>query len=146
MKIRKLGYTLALILLSSDSISSIMASAFYDEFAELNPLYKFLGDLNPLYLYLVVGLVMVIVLISFLTALSWTDRSDVARRGVVILSDFCAVYLLTVGLLTIPHNTLVLIGSPGIIVSTKMLQRLKAASVILAGIIVVILDRRRLVG
>jgi hypothetical protein len=146
MKIRKVAYTLAIILLCYDSISTIMASAFYDEFAELNPLYNFLGDRNPQYLYLVVALVLVIVILSFLTALSWTDRPELSRRGFVILGDFFAVYLLAIGLLAIPHNTLVLIGSPGIILSTNMLQRLRAASVVIAGIIVVILDRRRFSG
>lgn len=145
MKIRRLGYTFALLLLCYDSIATLVASAFYDEFEELNPLYNFLGDLNPLYLYLVLASVMVIVLTSFLIALSWTDRPEVSRRGFVILCDFCAVYLLMVGVLAIPHHTLVLSGSSGIISSTKTLHSLRVASVILAGIIVVILDRRRFV-
>jgi len=146
MKIRKWAYTLALILLTYDSISTIIASAFHEEFTDLNPLYDFLGKQNPHYLLMVVALVMVIVIISFLTALSCTDRPELSRRGFVILGDFFAVYLLIIGLIALPHNTMVLIGSPGIVVSTEMLHSLRAASVVIAGIIVVILDRKRFSG
>ena len=146
MKIRKAAYTLAIILLSYDSISTIVASAFYDEFAELNPLYNLLEEQNPQYLYIMVASVIVFVIISFLTALSWIDRPELSRRGFVILGDFFAVYLIILGLLAIPHTTLVLLGSRGIIVSTEMLHSVRAASVIIAVIVVLILDRKRFSG
>ncbi len=140
MKMRKIAYSLAVVILSYDSISTMIASVLYGGFTELNPLYDFLGQKNPIYVCIVMAMVIVILIIAFRTALSGIESPELSRKGLVILCDFFALYLLIIGSIAIPNNTMVLFGSQGIILSSKMLHIQKVASALITGIIVVIVD------
>ena len=148
MKIRKGAYALAIVFLSYDSISTLIASALYGWFTDLNPLYKLLGQMNPDYVCILMVVVLVALTSAFLTALSAVERSDhrLSRRGLVILCDFFAVYLLIIGLISIPHNTMVLIGAQGIVSSPERLHSLKVAAVVIAGLVVLMADWRSLLS
>ena len=144
MNIRKFAYPLAILVLCYDSISTLIASVRYGQFADLNPLYNFLGQKNPMYVYIVMALVLVILIPAFLTALSSIESPKLSRIGLVILCDFLAVYLLIIGSIAIPHNTMILFGSHGIVLSSEMLHILKLTSASIAGGIVVRVDWNRL--
>ena len=140
MNIRKFAYLLAVVILSYDSVSTMMASMLYGGLADLNPLYNFLWHKNPNYVCIVMAIVIVILVIAFLTALSCIESQKLSKKGLVILCDFFAVYLLNIGLIAVLHNTLVLFGLPGIVLTSKMLHSLKVASTLIAGVTVVIVD------
>lgn len=146
MKIRKSAYALAIVMLSYDSISTLIASALHSGFADLNPLYNLLGQMNPYYVCILMAVEIVAFIIAFLTALSSVERPDpgLSRIGLIILCDFFAVYLLIIGSIAVPHNTMVLFGSHGIVSSQETLHSLKLASVLIAGLVVVIADWRSL--
>lgn len=137
---RGYAYSLAVVILSYDSISTMIASVLYGGFTDLNPLYNFLGQKNPNYVCIVMAMVIVILIIAFRTALSCIESPELSRKGLVIFCDFFTVYLLIIGSIAIPHNTMVLFGSQGIVLSSKMLHIQKVASALITGIIVVIAD------
>ena len=49
MNTRKLAYALAVIMLSYDVLSTLIVSKQHGWFAELSPLYNFLGQMNANY-------------------------------------------------------------------------------------------------
>lgn len=142
MKIRKFVYLLAVVMLGYDSISTLIAYAVYGAFSDLNPLYNFLVQKNPAYVCIMMTFVIVILIFSFLTALSCigSQSQKVSSKGLVILCDFFASYLLLIGSIAVPHNTMVLFGSYGMVLTSEMLRNLKVASALIAGVVVIIVD------
>ena len=55
---------------------------------------------------------------------------------VITLCDFAAVYLLIFESVAIPHNTMVLFGSYGIVPSSEMFIIPEIASALIAGVVV----------
>jgi len=144
MNIRKIAYSLAITMLCYDSISTLIASVLYGGFADLNPLYNLLGQKSPNYVCILMAIVIVILILAFRTALSCIESPKLSRKSLVIFCDFFAVYLLIIGSIAIPHNTMVLFDSQGIVLTLKMLQVLKVASVLITGIIVIVVNWRSL--
>ncbi len=145
MNVRKIAYSLAIVTLCYDSISTLIASELFGRFADLNPLYNFLWQKNPNYVCILMAVVIVILILAFRTARSCIKSPKLSRKSLVILCDFFAVYLLIIGSIAIPHNTLVLLGSQeGIVLSSKMLHILKVASVVITGIIVIVINWKSL--
>jgi len=142
MNTRKIAYSIAIVMLCYDSISTMIASVLYGRFADLNPLYNLLGQKSPDYVCILMVIVIVILILAFRTALSGIESPELSRKSLVIVCDFFAVYLLIIGSIAIPHNTMVLFGSPGIVLSSKMLQVLKVASAVITGIIVIVVNWR----
>ncbi|MCD6513307.1 MAG: hypothetical protein J7L07_00110, partial [Candidatus Odinarchaeota archaeon] len=62
----------------------------------------------------------------------------------ILCCDFFAVYLLIFEAIAVPHNTLVLFGSYGIVLSSEMFLVQEIASALIAGVIVVVVDWKRL--
>jgi len=63
-----------------------------------------------------------------------------------LLCDFFAVYLLIFESIAVPHDTMVLFGSYGIVLSSKIFIIQEIASAFIAGAIVVVVDGKRLLG
>ena len=122
----------------------MIASVLYGRFADLNPLYNFLGQKNPTYVCILMVIVIVILILAFRTALSCIESPKLSRKSLVILCDFFAVYLLIIGSIAIPPNTMVLFGSQGIVLSSKTLHIMKVALALITGIIVIVVDWRSL--
>ena len=49
MNIQKFAYSLAVIMLSYDVLSTLIASKLYGRFVDLNSLFNFLGQKNPIF-------------------------------------------------------------------------------------------------
>ncbi|MGB2726950.1 MAG: hypothetical protein WBD09_00535 [Halobacteriota archaeon] len=144
MNTRKIAYALAIVMLCYDSISTLIASVLYGGFADLNPLYNLLGQKSPNYVCILMVIVIVILILAFRTALSGIESPKLSRKSLVIVCDFFVVYLIIIGSIAIPHNTMVLFGSPGIVLSPKLLHVLKVASAVITGIIVIVVNWRSL--
>jgi len=144
MKIRKFAYALAIVMLCYDSISTLIASLLYGRFADLNPLYGFLGQKSPDYVCIIMAIIIAILILAFLTALSCIESQKLSRKGLVILCDFFATYLIFISAIAILHNTMILFGAQGLVSSQKLLHNLKVASTLIAGVIVVVVDWKRL--
>ena len=110
MNIRKFAYSLAIVMLSYDVLSTFIAAKLYGRFADLSPLYNFLGQNNPTYFCVLMAIV-IASLIFFFVALISIEGERISEKMLVVLCDFAAVYLLIFGSVAIPHNTMVLFGS-----------------------------------
>ena len=83
--------------------------------------------------------------ISFLVALSCIEGKRLSEGLFILCCDFFAVYhLLIFEAIAVPHNTLVLFGSYGIVLSSEMFLIQEIASALIAGVIVVVVDWKRL--
>ena len=140
MNLRKLAYSLAIIMVSYDVLSTMIASKLYGRFADLNPLYNFLGQSNPTYFCILLVILIAGVIFVFWVALSSIEGKRLSERILVISCDFFAVYWLIFESVAIPHNTMVLFGSYGIVPSSEMFIIQEIASALIAGVIVVIVD------
>ena len=140
MNIRKLAYILAVILVSYDVLSTFIAAKLYGRFADLSPVYNILGQKNPAHLGIEMAIVIALLIISFLTALLYVNNTELSVRILITLCDFFAVYLLIFEAIAVPHNTMVLFGSYGIVLSSKMFIMQEIASASIAGVIVVVVD------
>ena len=146
MNIRKLAYILAVVMLSYDVLSTFIAAKLYGRFADLSPLYNFLWDWNPAYVPIRLVIAIACLIIIFWTALISVEGKRISERILVICSDFFAVYFLIFESVAIPHNTMVLFGSYGIVPSSEMFIIQEIASALIAGVIVVVVDWKRLLG
>jgi len=146
MNIRKLAYSLAIVMLSYDVLSTLIASKLYGRFADLSPIHNFLGQKSPTYFCILIAIVIAILIFSFLVALSCIEGKRLSDGLFILCCDFFAVYLLIFEAIAVPHNTLVLFGSYGIVLSSEMFLIQEIASALIAGVIVVIVDWKRLLG
>ena len=146
MNIRKLAYSLAIVMLSYDVLSTLIASKLYGRFADLSPIHNFLGQKSPTYFCILIAIVIAILIFSFLVALSCIEGKRLSDGLFILCCDFFAVYLLIFEAIAVPHNTLVLFGSYGIVLSSEMFLIQEIASALIAGVIVVIMDWKRLLG
>jgi len=146
MSIRKLAYTLAVIMVSYDVLSTFLAARIYGRFADLSPLYNFLWEWNPLYVPIRLVIAIACLIIIFWTALISVEGERISERLLVICSDFFAVAFLIFESVAIPHNTMVLFGSYGIVPSSEMFVIQEIVSALIAGVVVVVVDWKRLLG
>ena len=144
MNIRKFVYSLAIVMLSYDVLSTLIASKLYGRFADLSPIYNFLGQKSPTYFCILIAIVIASLIFSFLVVLSCIESKSLSDGLFILCCDFFAVYLLIFEAIAVPHNTLVLFGSYGIVLSSEMFLIQEIASVLIAGVIVVIVDWKRL--
>ena len=144
MNLRKLAYSLAVIMVSYDVLSTFIAAKLYGRFADLSPLYNFLWDWNPLYVPIRLVIAIACLIIIFWTALISVEGERISERILVICCDFFAVYFLIFESIAVPHNTLVLFGSYGIVLSSKMFIIQEIVSALIAGVIVFVADWKRL--
>ena len=144
MNIRKLAYSLAVIMASYDVLSTFIAAKLYGRFADLSPLYNLLGQENPTYVGITMVIAIACLIIMFWTALISVEGKRISERILVICSDFFAVAFLIFESVAIPHNTMVLFGSYGVVPSSEMFIVQEIASALIAGIIVVIVDWKRI--
>jgi len=144
MDIRKLAYSLAVVMVSYDVLSTFIAAKLYGRFADLNQVYNFLWEWDPL--YVPIGLVIAIacLILIFWTALISVEGERISERLLVICSDFFAVAFLIFEAIAVPHNTMVLFGLPGVVPSSEMFIIQEIVSALIAGVIVVIADWKRL--
>ena len=141
MNIRKLAYSLAIIMLSYGVLSTLIASKLYGRFADLSPIHNFLGQKSPTYFCILIAIVIASLIFSFLVALSCIEGKRLSEGLFILCCDFFAVYhLLIFEAIAVPHNTLVLFGSYGIVLSSEMFLIQELASALIAGVIVVIVD------
>ena len=131
-------------MLSYDALSTMIASKLYGRFADLSPLYNFLGQNNPAYFCILMAIVITGLISVFWVALLSIEGERISERILVICCDFLAVYLLIFESIAIPHNTMVLFGSYGIVSSSKMFIIQEIASALIAGVVVVVVDWKRL--
>jgi hypothetical protein len=117
MNLRKLAYSLAVIVVSYDVLSTFIAAKLYGRFADLSLLYNFLYQGNPVYIPITI---------------------------LITLCDFAAVYLLIFESIAVPHNTMVLFGSYGIVLSSEMFIIQEIVSALIAGVIVGMVDWKRI--
>ena len=143
MNTRKLAYSLAVIMLSYDVLSTLIVSKRCGWFAELSPLYNFLYQGNPVYIPITIVILISGLVFIFWVALLYVNNTELSVRILITLCDFAAVYLLIFEAIAVPHNTMVLFGSYGIILSSKMFIIQEIASALIAGVIVVMVDWRR---
>ena len=144
MNIRKLAYSLAVVMGSYDVLSTFIAAKLYGRFGDLNPIYNLLGQKSPTYVGITVAIAIACLIIMFWTALISVEGERISERLLVICSDFLAVAFLIFESIAIPHNTLVLFGSYGIVPSSEMFIIQEIASALIAGVIVVVVDWKRL--
>nr|QNO55063.1 hypothetical protein FPOEFMDM_00048 [Methanosarcinales archaeon ANME-1 ERB7]QNO55134.1 hypothetical protein MNNOGLJF_00048 [Methanosarcinales archaeon ANME-1 ERB7] len=76
----------------------------------------------------------------FWVALLSTGGERLSERILVLCCDFFAMYLLIFESVAIPHNTMVLFGSYGIVLSSKMFIIQEIVSALIAGVVVVTVD------
>ena len=146
MNIRKLAYILAVIMVSYDVLSTFIAAKLYGQFADLSPVYNLLGQENPTYVGITMAIAIAFLIIIFWTALISVEGERISERLLVICSDFFAVAFLIFEAIAVPHNTMVLLGSYGIVQSSEMFIIQEIASALIAGVIVVVVDWKRLLG
>ena len=144
MNIRKLAYSLAVVMLSYDVLSTLIASKLYGRFADLSPLYNFLYQGNPVYIPITIVILISGLIFIFWVALLYVNNTELSVRILILLCDFAAVYLLIFESVAVPHNTMVLFGSYGIVPSSKMFIIQEIASALIAGVVVVVVDWKRL--
>ena len=140
MNIRKFAYALAVVMLSYDVLSTLIASKLYGRFAELSPLYNFLYQGNPVYIPITIVILISGLIFIFWVALLYVNNTELSVRILITLCDFAAVYLLIFESVAVPHNTMVLFGSYGIVPSSKIFIIQEIASALIAGVIVVVVD------
>ena len=140
MNIRKFAYSLAVVMVSYDVLSTVIAAKLYGQFADLNPLYNFLGQNNPAYFCILMVIAIACLIIIFWTALISVEGERISERLLVICSDFFAVAFLIFEAIAVPHNTMVLFGSYGIVPSSEMFIIQEIVSALIAGVIVVVVD------
>ena len=83
-------------------------------------------------------------IIIFWTALISVEGERISERLLVICCDFFAVYFLIFESIAVPHNTMVLFGSYRIVLSSKVFIVQEIVSALIAGIIVLIVDKRKI--
>ena len=83
-------------------------------------------------------------IIIFWTALISVEGERISERLLVICSDFFAVYFLIFESVAIPHNTMVLFGSYGIVLSSEMFLMQEIVSALIAGVVVVVVDWKKM--
>jgi len=127
-------------MLSYDVLSTLIASKLYGRFADLSPIHNFLGQKSPTYFCILIAIAIASLIFSFLVALSCIEGKRLSDRLLILCCDFLAVYLLIFEAIAVPHNTLVLFGSYGIVLSSEMFLIQEIASALIAGVIVVIVD------
>ena len=140
MNIRKLAYSLAIVMLSYDVLLTLIVSKRYGWFAELSPLYNFLYQGNPVYIPITIVILISGLVFIFWVALLYVNNTELSVRILITLCDFAAVYLLIFEAIAVPHNTMVLFGSYGIVRSSEMFIIQEIASTLIAGVIVVVVD------
>ena len=145
MNFRKLAYSLAIAMLSYDVLSTMKASKLYGRFGDLNSIANFLGQKNPVFVC-VVMLILILGWIYFFSLTLSIKSKGIGARIPITVCDFFAAYMIIFEVIAIPHNTLVLFGSYGIVPSSKMFLIQEIASALIAGVIVVIVDWKRLLG
>jgi len=69
MNIRKLAYSLAVVMLSYDVLSILLAARIYGRFADLSTVYNFLWAWNPLYVPVRLVIAIACLIIIFWAAL-----------------------------------------------------------------------------
>lgn len=107
-------------MVSYDVLSTFLAAKLYGRFADLSQVYNFLWDWNPLYVPIRLVIAIACLIFIFWVALSCIGDERISERILVICSDFFAVYFLIFESVAIPHNTMVLFGSYGIVLSSEM--------------------------
>lgn len=146
MNIRKLAYSLAVIMLSYDVLSTLITSKLYGKFVDLSSIHTFLGQKNLAYFCILMVIVIAGLIFMCWVALSCIEGKRLSERILVLCCDFFAVYLLIFESVAIPHNTMVLFGSYGIVLSSEMFIIQEIVSALIAGVIVVVVDWKRLLG
>jgi len=106
MNIRKLAYTLAIIMVSYDMLSTFLAARIYGRFADLSPLYNFLWEWNPLYVPIRLVIAIACLIIIFWTALISVEGERISERILLLSCDFFVVYLLTFEEVSYPGNSI----------------------------------------
>jgi len=127
-------------MLSYDVLSTMIVSKRYGWFAELSPLYNFLYQGNPVYIPITIVILISGLIFIFWVALLSTGGERLSERILVLCCDFFAMYLLIFESVAIPHNTMVLFGSYGIVLSSKMFIIQEIVSALIAGVVVVTVD------
>jgi hypothetical protein len=127
-------------MLSYDVLSTMIATKLYGRFADLSPVYNFIWQSNPLYVLVWLVFLIPSLIFAFWGVLTLIESERQLDRILVISFDFWAVYILIFELIAIPHNTLVLFGQWGIVLSSKMFLIQKIASALIAGVIVIVVD------
>lgn len=140
MNLRKFAYSLVIVMLSYDVLSTMIVSKRYGWFAELSPLYNFLYQGNPVYIPITIVILISGLIFIFWVALLSTGGERLSERILVLCCDFFAMYLLIFESVAIPHNTMVLFGSYGIVLSSKMFIIQEIVSALIAGVVVVTVD------
>ena len=140
MNIRKLAYALAVIMVSYDVLSTFIAAWIYGRFADLSPVYNYLWEWNPVYVPIRLVIAITCLIVIFWTALISVEGERISERLLVICSDFFAVAFLIFESVAIPHNTMVLFGSYGIVLSSEMYLMQEIVSALIAGVVVVVVD------
>ena len=118
----------------------MIVSKRYGWFAELSPLYNFLYQGNPVYIPITIVILISGLIFIFWVALLSTGGERLSERILVLCCDFFAMYLLIFESVAIPHNTMVLFGSYGIVLSSKMFIIQEIVSALIAGVVVVTVD------
>jgi len=131
-------------MVSYDVLSTFLAARIYGRFADLSPLYNYLWEWNPAYVPIRLVIAIACLIIIFWTALISVEGERISERLLVICSDFFAVAFLIFESIAVPHNTMVLFGSYGIVLSSKMFLIQEIVSVLIAGVLVVIVDWEKL--
>ena len=144
MNIRRLAYSLAVVMVSYDVLSTLIVSKRYGWFAELSPLYNFLYQGNPVYIPITIVILISGLIFIFWVALLYVNNTELSVRILITLCDFAAVYLLIFEAIAVPHNTMVLFGSYGVVLSLEMYFIQVIASALIAGVIVFVVDWKRL--
>ena len=143
MNPRKLAYSLAVIMLSYDVLSTFIAAKLYGRFADLSPIYNFLWEWNPAYVPIRLIIAIAGLIFIFWVALLSIEGERLSERILVICCDFWAVYLLIFESVAIPHNTMVLFGAQWIVPSSEMYLIQEIVSAFIAGVIVVVVDWKK---
>ena len=86
MNIRKFVYSLAIVMLSYDVLSTLIASKLYGRFADLSPIYNFLGQKSPTYFCILMAIVIASLIFSFLVALGFRLTTKLVRKAKFLYS------------------------------------------------------------
>ena len=131
-------------MLNYDVLSTMIASKLYGGFVDLSPLYNFLYQGNSVYIPITIAILISGLIFIFWVALLYVNNTELSVRILISLCDFAAVYLLIFESIAVPHNTMGLFGSYGIVPSSEMFIIQEIVSALIAGVIVGMVDWKRI--
>jgi len=130
-------------MLSYDMLSTMIFSKMHGGFEDLSPILSFIGQRNPIYACIIVAVIIAILVFLLRFSLSIVKEEERWERRFVVLCDFVAIQILVFEMLAVPHNTMLLLGLCGAVpTGTYFIQEI--ASALIAGVIVVMVDWKRL--